>query len=99
MSFGCQRKKLKNTPACSIHCKKRLAVFPGGESLVSVGAWWWWVHRKKSFSIFPSPAGMSITKLSLGGNNDVMYEIFPPRESLVSDIPAGGGNIEKLFLR
>ncbi len=27
------------------------------------------VHRKKSFSIFPSPAGMSLTKLSLGGNN------------------------------
>jgi hypothetical protein len=29
-------------------------------------------HRKKSFSIFPSPAGMSLTKLSLGGNNDVI---------------------------
>ncbi len=42
------------------------------------------VHRKKIFSIFPSPAGMSL---------------FPPRESLVSDIQAGDGNIEKLFLR
>ncbi len=26
-------------------------------------------HCKKSFSIFPSPAGMSLTKLSLGRNN------------------------------
>jgi hypothetical protein len=28
-----------------------------------------------------------------------MTSLFPPRESLVSDIPAGDGNIEKLFLR
>jgi hypothetical protein len=47
--------------------------------------------------IFPSPAGMSLTKLSLGGNNDGIYKLFPPRERLVSDIPAGDGNIEKLF--
>ncbi len=57
------------------------------------------IHRKKSFSIFPSPAGMSLTKLSLGGNNLYMTSLFPPRESLVIDIPAGDGNIEKLFLR
>ncbi len=56
------------------------------------------IHRKKSFSIFPSPAGMSLTKLSLGGNNDVIYKLFPPRESLVNYILAGDGNIEKLFL-
>ncbi len=42
---------------------------------------------------------MSLTKLSLGGNYDVIYRLFLPRESLVSDIPAGDGNIEKLFLR
>jgi hypothetical protein len=52
-------------------------------------------YRNKSFSIFPSPAGMSPTKLSLGGNNDVIYKLCPPRESLVS----GDGNIEKLFLQ
>jgi hypothetical protein len=40
---------------------------------------------------------MSITKLSLGGNYDVIYKLFLPRESLVSDIPAVDGNIEKLF--
>jgi hypothetical protein len=57
------------------------------------------LHGKKYFSIFPSPAEMSLTKLSLGGNNDVINKLFPPKESLVSDIPAGNGNIEKLFLR
>jgi len=36
---------------------------------------------------------MSLTKLSLGGNNDVIHKLFLPRESLVSDIPAGDGNI------
>ncbi len=52
--------------------------------------------RKKSFSIFPSPAGLSLTKLA---DNYVIYKLSPPRESLVSDIPAGDRNIEKLFLR
>jgi hypothetical protein len=44
---------------------------------------------------------MSLTKLSLCGNNDVIYKLklVPPRESLVIDIPAGDGNIEKLFLQ
>ncbi len=42
---------------------------------------------------------MSLAKLSLGGNNLYVMSLFPPRESLVSDIPAGDGNIEKLFLR
>jgi hypothetical protein len=42
---------------------------------------------------------MSLTKLSLGRNYDVIYKLFLPRESLVSDIPAGDGNIDKLFLR
>jgi hypothetical protein len=42
---------------------------------------------------------MSHTKLSLGGNNLYMTSLFPPRESLVSDIPAGDGKTEKLFLR
>ncbi len=57
------------------------------------------LHCKKSFSIFPSPAGMSLTKLSLGGNNLYMTSLFPPRKSLVIDVPAGDGNIKKLFLQ
>jgi hypothetical protein len=40
---------------------------------------------------------MSLSKLSLCENNDVIYKLFPPRESLVSDIPAGDGNIGNLF--
>jgi hypothetical protein len=40
---------------------------------------------------------MSLTKLFLGGNYEVIYKLFPPRESFVSNIPAGDGNIEKLF--
>ncbi len=55
------------------------------------------LHCKKRFVIFPFPAGMSLTKLCLGGNNDVIYKLFPPRESLVSDIPAGDGKIVNLF--
>jgi hypothetical protein len=42
---------------------------------------------------------MSLTKLSLGGNYDFKYKLFLPRESWVSDISAGDGNIEKHFLR
>jgi hypothetical protein len=42
---------------------------------------------------------MSLTKLSLGGNYDAICELFLPRKSLVTDIPAGDGNIEKIFLR
>ena len=55
------------------------------------------VHCKKRLASFPSPAGMSLTKLSLAGNNDVIYKLFLPRESLVSDVPAEDGNIANLF--
>jgi hypothetical protein len=55
------------------------------------------VHSKKSFSIFPSSARMSLTKLSQAGNYDVIYKLFLPRESLISDIPAGGTGISKRF--
>ncbi len=34
------------------------------------------LHCKKRFAIFPSPAGMSLTKLSLAGN----YYIIPAQE-------------------
>jgi len=57
------------------------------------------IHCNERLAFFPSPAGMSLTKLSLGGNNLYMTSLFPPRESLGSDIPAGDGNIEKSFLR
>jgi hypothetical protein len=57
------------------------------------------VHRKKKVCEFPVPSRDVTTKLSLGGNNDVITELFLPRGSLVSDIPAGDGKLVNLFLR
>jgi hypothetical protein len=53
------------------------------------------LHCKKRLTIFPSPGRVSLTKLSLAGNN----KIFPARESLVSDIPAGDWKIYNIFLQ
>jgi hypothetical protein len=57
------------------------------------------IHRKKKVREFPVPSQDVTTRLSLGGNNDVITELFLPRGSLVSDIPAGDGKLVKLFLR
>ncbi len=57
------------------------------------------VHRKKRFTSFRSPAGMSLTKLSLGRNNSVMTSLFPPRECLVVTYRLGTGNSRTFFLR
>jgi hypothetical protein len=57
------------------------------------------VHRKKKVREFPVPSRDVTTKLSLGGNNDVITELFLPRGSLVSDITAGDGKLVNLFLR
>ncbi len=54
---------------------------------------------KKGFKSFPSPAGMSLTKLPLGRNNSVMTSLFPPRESLVVTSRLGTGNSRTFFLR
>jgi hypothetical protein len=45
----------------------------------------------------PQPGCHFTTKLSLGGNNDVITELFLPRGSLVSDIPAEDGKLVNLF--
>ncbi len=55
------------------------------------------IHRKKRFTSFPSPAGMSLTKLPLGRNNSVMTSLFPPRESLVVTSRLGTGNLRTFF--
>jgi hypothetical protein len=55
------------------------------------------LHRKKKVYEFPVPSRDVTTKLSLGGNNDVITELFLPRGSLVSDIPAGDGKLVNLF--
>jgi hypothetical protein len=59
------------------------------------------LHRKKKVREFPVPSRdvTTCTKLSLGGNNDVITELFLPSGSLVSDIPAGDGKLVNLFLR
>jgi hypothetical protein len=57
------------------------------------------LHRKKRFTSFPSPAGMSLTKIPLGRNNSVISSLFPPRESLVVTSRLGTGNSRTFFLR
>ncbi len=52
---------------------------------------------KKKVREFPVPSRDVTTKLSLGENNDVITELFLPRGSLVSDIPAGDGKLVNLF--
>ncbi len=52
---------------------------------------------KKRFTSFPSPAGMSLTKLPLGRNNSVMTSLFPHRESLVVTSRLGTGNSRTFF--
>ncbi len=51
---------------------------------------------KKGLRVSPPQPGVT-TELSLGGNNDVIYELFLPKGSLVSDIPAGDGKLLNLF--
>jgi hypothetical protein len=51
------------------------------------------LHCKKWFSIFPSPAGISLTKLSLAGNN------CPANYWLVVTSPLETGKIIDLFLQ
>ncbi len=58
-----------------------------------------YLHRKKKVREFPVPSRDVTTKLSLGGNNDVITELFLPRGSLVSDILAGDGKLVNLFLQ
>ncbi len=57
------------------------------------------VYTVKKVREFPVPSRDDITKLSPGGNNDVITELFLPRGSLVSDIPAGDGKLVNLFLQ
>jgi hypothetical protein len=55
------------------------------------------MYTVKKVREFPFPSRDVTTKLSLGGNNDVITELFLPKGSLVSDIPAGDGKLVNLF--
>jgi hypothetical protein len=59
--------------------------------------WWGIIYTVKKVREFPVPSRDVTTKLSLGRNNDVITELFLPRGSLVSDIPAGDGKLVNLF--
>ncbi len=64
----------------------------------TVGSWMiGCMHRKKRFTSFPSPAGMSLTKLPLSRKNSVMTSLFPPRESLVVTFRLRTGNSRTFF--
>ncbi len=52
-------------------------------------------YTVKRVSDFPVPSWMSLTKLPLPG----LIKLFPARESLICDIPAGDGKITNLFFR
>jgi hypothetical protein len=54
------------------------------------------VHCKKRLRIFLSPAGMSLTKLFLAGNNIIFLR---QGEFPVGDIFAGDGKIANPFLQ
>jgi hypothetical protein len=55
------------------------------------------LYTVKKVREFPVHSRDVTTKLSLGGNNDVITELFLPRGSFVSDIPAGDGKLVNLF--
>jgi hypothetical protein len=54
-----------------------------------------YAHFEKRLTIFPSPDGMSLTELSMAGNNLIIYQ--PCRESLVSAVQSGDMKIVNLF--
>jgi hypothetical protein len=55
------------------------------------------IFTVKKVREFPVLSRDVTTKLSLGGNNDVITELFLPRGSLVRDIPAGDRKLVNLF--
>ncbi len=54
-----------------------------------------YLHCKKGYSDIPVPI-LLVTYQTLPGQE--LFKLFPPRESLVSDIPAGDGNVANFFL-
>jgi hypothetical protein len=51
------------------------------------------LHCKKRLAVFLFPAGMSLTNSPW----PEIIKVFPPRESLISDIPAGDGKTANIF--
>jgi hypothetical protein len=58
------------------------------------------LHRKKAFQYYRRVPSQDVTYQTLPERELWRHiKLFLPRETLVSDIPAGDGNIEKLFLQ
>jgi hypothetical protein len=83
----------------SMKISSRVILHLRESTVLSIGRVSLYVHRKKKVREFPVPRRDITVKLSLGGNNDVITELFLPRGSLVSDIPARDGKLVNLFLR
>ncbi len=76
-------------------CRRMLGLGTGMEPrTVAISA----LHRKKGPRVSRPQPGCHYQTL-LGGNNDFITELFLPRGSLVSYIPAGDGKLVNLFLR
>ncbi len=76
---------LPGTPAFSNKANLTFCMFWGTRE----GSYFITVHCKKGLTIFPTPAGKSITKLSLTGNNLIIPG--QGRVLIVTYIPAGTG--------
>jgi hypothetical protein len=74
----------------NVEIRTEAAQFPEKEYINGI-----FLHRKKKIREFPVPS----RDFTLGGNNDVITELFLPRGSLVSHILAGYGKLVNLFLR
>ncbi len=70
----------------ALHCIKRLAAFPSPQSEIP---------RKRQFSLVTSWLGTEKPLTFL--YSVIIIELYPSRESLVSDIPAGDGKTAYLF--
>jgi len=81
------------TPLCHLTKEWRSVIIPAVNTLYTLYTLQYTVKKVKNF---PSPAGMSLTKRSLAGNNEIIPGIW---RVWFSDIAAGDGKIVNLFLQ
>ena len=86
------------TPLCHLTKEWRSVIIPAVNTLYTYTLYTLYTlqYTVKKVKNFPSPAGMSLTKRSLAGNNEIIPGIW---RVWFSDIPAGDGKIINLFLQ
>ncbi len=86
------------TPLCHLTKEWRSVIIPAVNTLYTYTLYTLYTlqYTVKKVKNFPSPTGMSLTKRSLAGNNEIIPGIW---RVLFSDIPAGDGKIVNLFLQ